>query len=228
MLDSTYTRAVLPTNNPELLIENYLIVASSALLWYDFTLTFTTEYCRIWQREFSGATIVYFSMRYIAVVERVFLVFKALMRHSSQKVRCRGIAHADDALVFANYLAFAAFICLRVYGVCSSNWKPLLVVLPLTLIGPILSLASTTSLPNPALRPPDAYTFTIYRPVLHLIYIISRATTITAGVILVVLTWIKAGGIKKESLHTRMHTPLADLLLRDGTAYFISCPSPRN
>ncbi|KAH9889269.1 hypothetical protein C8Q73DRAFT_654178, partial [Cubamyces lactineus] len=195
------------------LIENHLILASSVLLWYDFALTLAMEYRRIWQREFSGATIVYFTMRYIAVIERVFLIHKAFVLHSSEKVGCGGIAHVDDALVFLNYLAFSAFICLRVYGVCGRNWTPLLAVLLLTIVGPILGLYEAAHYVTVSAGPPVGCVY---------IYDVSssvtmKATTITAGVILVVLTWMKTVDIKRQSLRTRMHTPLADLLLRDGT-----------
>ena len=64
-----------------------------ALPWYDFTLTLATEYRRIWQREFSGATLVYFSMRYIAVIERIVLVIKAFVLNTSEKVRFSSYCH---------------------------------------------------------------------------------------------------------------------------------------
>ncbi|KAI0653347.1 hypothetical protein C8Q70DRAFT_1059417 [Cubamyces menziesii] len=168
MLDSqaSNSREIL-ANYPRLLTENYFIVASSALLWYDFTLTLATEYRRIWQREFSGATLVYFSMRYIAVIERIVLVIKAFVLNTNVSLpmflqgplvtcddRCGGIAHVDDALVFMNYAAFSAFVCLRVYGVCSRNWKPILVVLPLTLVGPILGLYEAAHYVNVHAGPP--------------------------------------------------------------------------
>ena len=86
-------------------MENYCIIASSgklwrtpfvfalylsscpvAVLWFDFALTFTTEVRRIWRREFSGATLVFLLMRYIAVVERVFFVLEVLLWKSTDEV----------------------------------------------------------------------------------------------------------------------------------------------
>ncbi|KAJ8474389.1 hypothetical protein ONZ51_g7255 [Trametes cubensis] len=49
-----------------------------------------------------------------------------------------------------------------------------------------------------------------------------------AGVILVVLTWIKTLEIKRQAMHTGMRTPLTDLLLCDGKycLYLISAADP--
>lgn len=44
----------------------------------------------------------------------------------------------------------------------------------------------------------------------------SKAATIAADAILIVLTWIKTYGIHKVSAQLEIRTPLATLLLRDG------------
>ena len=86
-------------------MENYCIIASSgklrrtplaialdispypaAVLWFDFALTFTTEVRRIWRRKFTGATLVYLLMRYIAVIERIFFVLEVLLWKSTDEV----------------------------------------------------------------------------------------------------------------------------------------------
>ena len=58
-----------------------------ALLWFDCTLTFTTEVQYIWRRRFTGATIVYLFTRYAAVVERVFSLLTILLWTSTEEVR---------------------------------------------------------------------------------------------------------------------------------------------
>ncbi|CDO76736.1 hypothetical protein BN946_scf184813.g6 [Trametes cinnabarina] len=123
--DSSYEQEIV-ADYPRLLVENYCIIASSgtyptlfhvpnavaqrnatrleALLWFDFALTLTNEYQRIWKRKWTGIT------------------------------------RTDDILVFLNYLAFSAFTCLRIYGVWGQDWRPLIFVLPLTLVKPIAGL----------------------------------------------------------------------------------------
>ncbi|KAI0653343.1 hypothetical protein C8Q70DRAFT_1036878 [Cubamyces menziesii] len=124
---------------PRLLAENYCILASSALLWFDFTLTLTTEYERIWRRKLTGATIVYLGVRHVGVIERIFFVLEVFVWKTSDRT-CAGITHTDDTLVFLSYLAISAFTCLRVYGIWGKDWKPLLIVVPLALVKPFVSL----------------------------------------------------------------------------------------
>ncbi len=50
---------------------------------------------------------------------------------------------------------------------------------------------------------------------------LAKAATIASDAILIGLTWVKTFGIKRESSKLGMRTPLATLLLRDGTAYFM-------
>ncbi|KAI0827781.1 hypothetical protein BC628DRAFT_1502229 [Trametes gibbosa] len=189
MSDSSYEQAII-NDYPRLLVENYCIVASSALLWFDCAMTFPEEYRRIWKRQFSGATLVYIVMRYSAVIERIFFVLEVLVWNSTDKTfvsQCGRITHTDDALLFINYLSFAAFTTLRVYGVWGKDWRPLLLVLPLSLIKPLVIMAGT----------------------------------IAADGVVVILTWIKTFEIIKQARKARHKAPLATMLLRDGTAYFL-------
>ncbi|KAI8971010.1 hypothetical protein BD414DRAFT_501370 [Trametes punicea] len=219
--DSTYEQEIV-ADYPRLLMENYCIIASSALLWFDFALTLPTEYRRIWKRKFTGATLVYLFTRYVAVIERIFFVLEVLVWRSSDK-RCGGITHTDDMLVFINYLAFAAFTCLRIYAVWGRDWKPLLIVAPLTLVRPISGLIEDTRYTPVQGGPPFGCVYIYHIPdsIISTVSIASRATTIAAEVILIVLTWIKTFGINRDALHAGVRTPLATLLLRDGTAYFL-------
>ncbi|KAI0918344.1 hypothetical protein AcV5_002352 [Taiwanofungus camphoratus] len=69
-----------------LVVENYCIIASAALLFFDFCITFTTEVQRIWSRRFSGATIIFLIVRYAALAERITLVTSVLLRGTLDQV----------------------------------------------------------------------------------------------------------------------------------------------
>ncbi|KAH9851145.1 hypothetical protein C2E23DRAFT_733545, partial [Lenzites betulinus] len=226
------------------LVENYCIVASSALLWFDCIMTFPEEYRRIWRRKFTGATFVYLFMRYSAVIERIFFVLEVLVWNSSDKVSiCGHITHTDDALLFINYISFAgkrhssnhyfamcspcdrlsAFTSLRVYGVWGRDWRPLLLVLPLSLIRPLVIMVENTHYVPLQAGPPYGciYVWLISDATLSHISIAAKAGTIAADSIVVILTWIKTFGLSRESLKTGFKTPLTTLVFRDGTAYFL-------
>ena len=96
-------------------------IASScvALLWFDFTLTLTTEYERIWRRKLTGATIVYLGVRHVGVVERIFFVLEILVWKTSNRVRSSPIHHhrtqeclgtTPDTVVRRAYLATSVIL----------------------------------------------------------------------------------------------------------------------
>ncbi|RPD72389.1 hypothetical protein L226DRAFT_573137 [Lentinus tigrinus ALCF2SS1-7] len=95
----------------EELVENYCIVASTALLWFGFALTFTTEVRRIGGGHRRLAVLPPRRAR-----ERVFFVLEALLWNLTDET-CVRIDLVDDILTFINYFALTSFTILRVYGV---------------------------------------------------------------------------------------------------------------
>ncbi|KAH9849067.1 hypothetical protein C2E23DRAFT_906155 [Lenzites betulinus] len=242
--NSTYEQEII-SDFPILLVENYCIVASSALLWFDCIITFPEEYRRIWRRKFTGATFVYLFMRYSAVFDRIFFVLEVLVWNSSDKV-CGYITHTDDALLFINYMSLAAFTSLRVYGVWGRDWRPLLLVLPLSLTKPLVVMVENTYYVPLQAGPPSgciyvwlisnatvansetlrlkiyhAWRATLIDRTFCVVTFAAKAGIFAANSIVVILTWIKTFGLSRESLKTGFKTPLATLVLRDGTAYFL-------
>ena len=60
---------------------------SIVLVWYDFALTFGIEVQRIWQRRFSGATIIYLIIRYTMLSQSALYVISIVLWRSSENVR---------------------------------------------------------------------------------------------------------------------------------------------
>ncbi|KAI0645033.1 hypothetical protein C8Q79DRAFT_1011145 [Trametes meyenii] len=243
---SAYAQAVL-NDYPRLIVENYCIVATSALLWFDFALTFPTERRRIWGRKFSGATVIYLCTRYVALVQRILQAAVVLTWYSSDQVgltfrnaaivltliptiqTCGVLTHTDDVLTFLNYTSIATFTALRVYAVWGRDWRPLVVVLPLALVRPALLLYEYTQYIPVQAGPPFGCGYAYDLPNVDAwlshrelqISITERAASIGSDTILIILTWYKTFGIKRVSMKTGVRTPLATLLLRDGTGYFL-------
>ncbi|OBZ69775.1 hypothetical protein A0H81_10175 [Grifola frondosa] len=70
-----------------LVVENYFIVASSAVLFFDFCLTFTSEVQCVWSRKrFSYTTLIFFLNRYTVLVERVVLLIEILLQTDINEV----------------------------------------------------------------------------------------------------------------------------------------------
>ncbi|KAI0653337.1 hypothetical protein C8Q70DRAFT_885484, partial [Cubamyces menziesii] len=166
------------------------------MLWFDFLTTIDMEYHRIWERKFTGATLVYVGIRYAAVISRIFLVLELFLWNISDKVKLSHtcLMRTSDALNLINDFAlsgthFASFTCLRVYGIWGRNWEPLVAVLPVVLSKPALEIVK---------------------------YYAFKAIPIASEAIIIILTWIKTLGILRLARQTGMRTPLAALLFRDG------------
>ncbi|KAI0645062.1 hypothetical protein C8Q79DRAFT_1011171 [Trametes meyenii] len=73
-------------NARRLLVENYCIIASSTLLWFDAVLTLPSECCWIWGCGISLPTMIYLLTKYLAVIERVFFVLQPMLLNIDNKV----------------------------------------------------------------------------------------------------------------------------------------------
>ncbi|KAI0700992.1 hypothetical protein C8T65DRAFT_278807 [Cerioporus squamosus] len=133
----SYGHSALIQNRPRVMTQDYCIMASSALLWYDFGLTFTSEVQHIWQREFSWVSLAYVYMRYTMFVDRVTLVLQILLWNVNDQT-CSILTHTNDAMYIMNLLATAVLVIVRVYGISAKNWRWLLIVSPLNLVRPVL------------------------------------------------------------------------------------------
>ncbi|KAH9935154.1 uncharacterized protein BXZ73DRAFT_28803, partial [Epithele typhae] len=192
------------------------------LLFYDVAITFQLEVQRIWRRKHSGATWIFLIMRYSAVIERVFFILEVMVWYSTDAA-CGGINHTDDTLTILNYLSIAAFTALRIYAIWLRDWRPLVVVIPLSLVRPVEYLYISTL--NTALQGGHLVGCIDMRsPSTHRSSSVStaaRSATIACDVILIVLTWIKTFSLLRDSKRVNVRDTIAKPLLRDGTAYFL-------
>ncbi|KAI0800209.1 hypothetical protein C8Q74DRAFT_1344565 [Fomes fomentarius] len=220
------------------ILTNYCIMASSALLWYDVALTFTAEVERIWCRESTYVTVVYLIMRYTAVLERAIFVLE-IMLSGIDSTACSFLTHTNDILYVITLLSTATVIAVRVYGISAKNWKYLLVMGPLSLVRPILYIIETTQYKAiQAGRPLGcAYVYMLSENALEQVSIIASATMIASHGILIVVTAIKAFSIARLARPCHMKLPLVKLLKRDGVVFLLSvvfnlfvkfCASPDN
>ncbi|KAI0667272.1 hypothetical protein C8Q78DRAFT_1082392 [Trametes maxima] len=157
-----------------ILVENYCIIASSILLFIDWSMTFTDEVQRIWGRRFTGATAVFLLTRYVAMAERTVLVTSVFLPAMEDKLSyVRGVHDAPHAWDLGKRMDTH-----RVPGspyTCANNRYP---------------------------------------------GIVSRAAALAIDTTVLVFTWIRTLGMKRESHRLGLETPLVTLLLRDGTIYF--------
>ncbi|KAI0641339.1 hypothetical protein C8Q79DRAFT_919363 [Trametes meyenii] len=205
------------------LVENYCMIASSVLLFVDWCMTFTDEVHRIWRRRFTGATVVFLLTRYVALAERVVLMVSLFLPTVDDKYACAPVLRLDDALTDISYLMFGVFMMLRARGIWGRGNFPILFLALLTPIRPILSIY------NQVHYTPLAFGAPLYgcgAIISNSIYtelgIVSKVIGLAIDATVLILTWIRTLGVKRESHRLGLHTPLVTLLLRDGTVYFLT------
>ncbi|RPD74157.1 hypothetical protein L226DRAFT_613552 [Lentinus tigrinus ALCF2SS1-7] len=206
-----------------LFVENYCIIASSGLLFVDTLFTFTDEVQRIWRRRFTGATLIFLLTRWVAVAERIVLVVSVVLPTVQDK-SCVPVLRLDDTLTDISYLMFGVFMMLRVRGVWGGAWAPLVFLALLTPVRTIISIYTQTHYDPIAFGGPiygcgavinlDSHRYTT-------VGIVSRISGLAIDTAVLLLTWYKTLGIKRESTRLGIHTPYVTLLLRDGTLYFL-------
>ncbi|KAL1948795.1 hypothetical protein VTO73DRAFT_10601 [Trametes versicolor] len=178
-------------------VENYCIIASSALLFADTLMTLTSEVQRIWRRKFTGATAV-------------FLV-----------TRCVPVLRLDDALTDISYLMFGVFLMLRVRGIWGKGWVPLALLTVLTPLRPILSIYNQVHYTPIAFGAPLGGCGADIDNAIYAQKFLHEDSWLALDATVLVLTWLRTLGVHRESRRLGLHTPLVTLLLRDGTLYFL-------
>ncbi|KAL6300952.1 hypothetical protein BKA93DRAFT_799786 [Sparassis latifolia] len=195
---------------------------STALLFVDFAITFPNEVQRIWRRKFSGATIVFLLNRYVALAERVTLVTSVFLVTNNDQ-SCVPVLRLDDCLNALSSVISGVFLVLRVWGIWGRDWRPHLILVPMCLAAPICDVYVDTHYTPIAFGGPlfgcGADIHLTLRDV-NIISIVSGTASIFNNCLVLLLTWIKTYAIKRESARVGLNTPLATLLLRDGTIYF--------
>ncbi|KAI0800208.1 hypothetical protein C8Q74DRAFT_398161 [Fomes fomentarius] len=210
------------SNTSSTQIENYCLVASATLMWFDFVLTLPAEIQGIWRRKISGASLAYIGIRYTLLLERIVILLEVLWASSDQM--CGVILHVDDTLYIVNYFAVAALTTLRVYAVCALNRTALIVVLALSIVNPlVLVVESTMYVPAqlPQMSTGCQYNYKFSREVLIKLRNASLGASIAANSIVILLTWWKTMNAVRASLQSSVQLPVVQILIRNGTLYFL-------
>ncbi|OSC97582.1 hypothetical protein PYCCODRAFT_1471754 [Trametes coccinea BRFM310] len=114
---------------------HYGMLCSSVLLWFDIILTFPAEYDRIWKRKFTGASMVYLFKRYGTALEMLFNVLQMPAWGVNQHLYVR--TYHICRVCFRLYLKYR-LRSLRVFAIWGKDWRPLVVVAPLSMIKPVI------------------------------------------------------------------------------------------
>ncbi|KAI0363673.1 hypothetical protein BV20DRAFT_975403 [Pilatotrama ljubarskyi] len=220
--DETIAQEILASFS-RILAENYCIIASSVLLFADSIITFPDEVQRIWNRRFTGATAVFLITRYVAVAERIVLVTSVFLPTLEDK-SCVPVLRIDDVLTDISYLMFGVFMMLRTRGIWGREW------LPIAFLALLTPARAAITIYIQANYTPIAFGIPLYGcgaainlddGLIDRLGVASRLSALVIDLTVLILTWVRTIGIKRQSRRLGLHTPIVTLLLRDGTIYFM-------
>ncbi|KAL1949134.1 hypothetical protein VTO73DRAFT_10940 [Trametes versicolor] len=128
-------------------VELRLFTAAAALACFDYCLTFTREVERIWKHEFSTPVVLFYLVRYPAMISalNIFLNLTG-WRGISDKVRlhltttlCSILIHVGWVLNILMLSAAAVFSALRACALCWKDKRVFAFVLSLACINPAIT-----------------------------------------------------------------------------------------
>ncbi|RPD81463.1 hypothetical protein L226DRAFT_608688 [Lentinus tigrinus ALCF2SS1-7] len=219
----------------ELLTERYIYFASVSLLFYDFVITSGREVNLFWTKKLTGASALFFFIRYVTLVYEILDVVSSVFT-LSDKVRIK------DLRVEFPLRVTIVFSAMRAHGLLK-NWVLSVLILVLSFT-PLVNFAmfplGLTGMFDPVvgcvanivrITPNEPIMFVLHPSpivsdtgILTRSQIVARAGLILADFILIVLTWVTlAIGPARPHLHLGDNTrrSLAAIMLWNGLIYFV-------
>ncbi|THG96480.1 hypothetical protein EW026_g5359 [Hermanssonia centrifuga] len=132
---------------------------------------------------------------------------------------CEGVTRSGQVLALAQYVVFGLFSALRVYALWDRNVLLFLLILGLNMVPVATNIYNFKTI-----------TVTLYTvfPALGAacieisISLATRLAVVLADILVLVLTWMKTFGTRREASRIHIEVPMVTLLIRDGTIYFIA------
>ncbi|KAI0074701.1 hypothetical protein K474DRAFT_1709658 [Panus rudis PR-1116 ss-1] len=227
-------------------LETYFYFVLTSLFIYDSILAFPQEIRCIWQKKWSGTTLLYAVIRYSTMMDMVmktlittaplqdvkgyaeqFWSYSSLL-NSFTLNSCKAINITDAILLIMSSLGIAVFECLRVWAISGKNWILAIAVLLPALLAPAIDIY-INSVPTTLLLITsgplsacwilsDAPTF-IYSSAT--VGVIARVGAIISDLIALIVTFLKTFGTIRAGQNTAIRTDFLSMLLYNGAIQFI-------
>ncbi|KAJ3543694.1 hypothetical protein NM688_g5831 [Phlebia brevispora] len=214
-------------------------IASLALVAYEYIITFQDEVSIFWFSKWTAGKALFLATRYLMILS---LAFEVVIPTPTWKRSVQLIL--NEIFVQALVFCVAAFSSLRGFALCDRNIALALLVLICNMIPIIINLyigisAEHISAPEdsivprcqtwPTSSPESLFMYvSISRKSLfkaadrrHSLSIFSRLGPICGDLLTIVITWIKTYRPVRQSLESGVRFPMAIILFRDGTIYFL-------
>ncbi|GAB1520962.1 hypothetical protein RhiTH_004051 [Rhizoctonia solani] len=194
-----------------LLAAKYFMLASFVFMIYDHMITFAEEVDRVWQREWTGATWLFFLNRYLTELQ--FIVNLHFMIHIGL-ARCEDFIPFPGASTLISIAIAEIILILRTYALYQRNpW--ILVLLGVFWVGQVIVMGTVMRHPT-RLRLPEGFVGCIQGGEGSYVGAFWLAPLATDSLVFLLTVFKSLGYIYK----TKCRVPLIHVILRDGILYF--------
>jgi len=210
-------------------VDVYFMIISAAIIVYEHAITISEEIELIWSSKTSLAILIFHMNRFSAIGFAV----SSLVRVPALR-GCHAVILSWERTYIAWMVslillltAWAGFSALRVFAVSRQNWPIAVAVFTISLVPAAINILGAAKVAG-SLYP--FYFGTVcsslgYRGIPanlgNIMSISTRICSVASDMIVLAVTWHAAYRAKIEADRVNLHVPLLDLLLRDGTCYFL-------
>ncbi|TDL21508.1 hypothetical protein BD410DRAFT_898851 [Rickenella mellea] len=221
MSDSSPDIAGLIAQATQLQFNNCIVISATALVFYDYALTFSTEKSEIWNSKFTGAQALFFLTRYSFMIYTVSFAANELIRNPPDAV-CRALFFNATAWVYLPQIGLYCILTLRTYAIYQKNLS-VLAILGLTCaaavaVGLYRGFVAKSEVDKSGFGSCGQNPLTIFPRV----YLVSNILALVIDVMVFTLTFAKTIRHTIEMRKLGLGNGLGYFILRDGAMYFLA------
>jgi len=209
--------------------------AATALIVYDVLIGLHDEiqYVWKWKRRMSGASFLYYVLRYAPLLNRGSVLF-SLVYMDRNSLSCQTLSWIYEMLSFFTFASIAVLSALRVYAVWDGNRALFILLLLLGLVLPSVHLVIRVFPAVPEITTPWYTSMTcrlsladplsstsLPEATASLLLIVSRFASVASDLLVVFLVSWKTIVLPRQAILQRISSSLVVTMLKEGTIYFI-------
>ncbi|KIK64128.1 hypothetical protein GYMLUDRAFT_40376 [Collybiopsis luxurians FD-317 M1] len=122
---------------------SYFLVSTSALLIYDYCLTFALEYKLVWSRPLKWFNVLYLAQRYLPLIDTVILLNIGTFSSNHSQTYCYSMLDSSLWIHIAGMGLSEVILSLRIWGLSRDRFRYLGYIIPgcfVMLLGGILAI----------------------------------------------------------------------------------------
>jgi len=201
---------------------HYYLLVSVVILCYDHVITFGQEVQLIWRQKFTFTTLLYVLNRYfteLAYIPTILFLFNS--PHGPHMQACSSFAHYPGSVSVVSQAVISAFLVMRSYALLRRQLWVLLVTIPLSIVSVGVTAWAIVQVETATIVFGDQMSCVPVRMVSINPFRASWLVHTLFDTLVFAITVWKTYHWQKEQRRFGIKSRLAELLLRDGSLYYV-------